>query len=40
MRNAPLLTVRVQRKAVEALGISSFELVAEDDGVLPCINVG
>ncbi|MGS0754329.1 hypothetical protein ACVBEH_06130 [Roseateles sp. GG27B] len=40
MTNATWLTVRVQRKAVEALGISSFELVAEDSGVLPRFSAG
>lgn len=40
MSNASTLSVRVERKAVEALDISTFELVATNGGALPAFSAG
>jgi vanillate O-demethylase ferredoxin subunit len=40
MSNASTLSVRVERKAVEALDISTFELVATNGGPLPAFSAG
>jgi vanillate O-demethylase ferredoxin subunit len=40
MNASPLLTVRVARKAEEALGIRSFELVSTDGAALPSFAAG